>query len=64
MVSRLSGREEEVRAALSQYHRFHPSTTVASFRSSTPVPLQLTDPSYLRQREHLKEGLRKAGMLN
>ena len=42
----LSGREEEARAALAQYHRFYPSTTVANFRNSTLVPLQLTDPSY------------------
>jgi hypothetical protein len=58
----LSGHDEEARAALAQYQRFRPGTTVANFRNLTPVPLQLTDPSYLRQRERLKEGLRKAGM--
>jgi Flp pilus assembly protein TadD len=58
----LSGRNEEARAALAQYQHLRPDTTVASFRNLTPVPLRSTDPSYLRQRERLKEGLRKAGM--
>jgi TolB-like protein/DNA-binding SARP family transcriptional activator len=58
----LSGRNEEARAALAQYSRVHPAAIVANFRNLSPVPLQLTDPSYLRQRERLKNGLRKAGM--
>lgn len=58
----LAGRNEEARAALAQYTRFRPGETVATFRNLSPVPLQLTDPSYQRQRERLKEGLRKAGM--
>jgi tetratricopeptide (TPR) repeat protein len=58
----LAGRNEEARAALGQYTRFRPGETVATFRNLSPVPLQLTDPSYQRQRERLKEGLRKAGM--
>ena len=58
----LSGRDQEARAALTQYQRLRPGTTVANFRNLTPVPLQLTDPRYLRQRERLKKGLLKAGM--
>src|SRR5262249_6936915 len=37
-------------------------TTIGSFRYMSPVPLRLTDPSYLQQRERLKAGLRRAGM--
>lgn len=58
----LAGRDEEARAALARYTRSYPGTTVDSFRNVSPVPLQLTDPGYRRQRERLKEGLRKAGM--
>jgi tetratricopeptide (TPR) repeat protein len=58
----LSGDDDDARAALARYRRAHPDTTVGSFRSLSPVPLRLTDPSYTRQRERLKEGLHKAGM--
>jgi adenylate cyclase len=58
----LTGRKDEARAALAQYDRFHPGATAATFRNLSPVPLQLTDPSYRQQRERLKDGLRKAGM--
>ena len=58
----LSGRDEEARMALARYEGLHPGATVANFRNLSPVPLQLTDPNYLKQRERLKEGLRKAGM--
>ena len=58
----LSGRDEEARVALARYEGVHPGATVANFRSLSPVPLQLTDPTYRQQRERLKEGLRKAGM--
>ena len=58
----LSGHDDEAQAALAEYRRSHPETTIGSFRHMSPVPLRLTDPSYLQQRERLKEGLRKAGM--
>lgn len=58
----LSGRDNEAQAALAEYRRAHPDTTVASFRNLSPVPLRLTDPSYRQQRERLKDGLRRAGM--
>ena len=58
----LSDRSEEARAAVAKYQQFRPETRVSTFRSLTPVPLQLTSSSYLRQRERLKEGLRRAGM--
>jgi TolB-like protein/Flp pilus assembly protein TadD len=58
----LAGRSGEARTAMAQYRQFRPATTVDSFRNLSPVPLQLTDASYRRQRERLKDGLRKAGM--
>jgi len=58
----LAGRDQDARAALAQYTRVHPGTTVETFRNLSPVPLRLTEPSYRRQRERLKAGLRKAGM--
>lgn len=58
----LAGRDEEARVALARYRSVLPNTTVSNFRNLSPVPLQLTDPSYRRQRERLKDGLRKAGM--
>jgi len=58
----LNGRNDEAREALTKYNRLRPGTTVANFRNLSPVPLQLTDPSYRQQRERLKDGLRKAGM--
>lgn len=58
----LASRDDEARAALAQYSRSRPGTTVSTFRNLSPVPLQLTDASYRQQRERLKEGLRKAGM--
>jgi TolB-like protein/cytochrome c-type biogenesis protein CcmH/NrfG len=58
----LAGHEDEAQAALARYSAAHPGMTVASFRNLSPVPLRLTDPAYLRQRERLKEGLRKASM--
>jgi TolB-like protein len=58
----LSGHDDEAQVALAEYRRSHPETTIGSFRHMSPVPLRLTDQTYLRQRERLKEGLRKAGM--
>jgi TolB-like protein len=58
----LTGRQDEAHAALAQYDRFRPGVTVSTFRNLSPVPLQLTDPSFGQQRERLKDGLRKAGM--
>ena len=55
----LSGHDDEAQAA---YRRSHAETTIGSFRYMSPVPLRLTDPSYLQQRERLKAGLRRAGM--
>jgi len=58
----LAGRNDEARTALAQHDRVRPGATVTNFRNLSPVPLELTDPSYRQQRERLKEGLRKAGM--
>jgi tetratricopeptide (TPR) repeat protein len=58
----LRGRDDEARTALAQYRRTNPDVTVSTFRSHSPVPLRLTSAAYLKRREHLNEGLRKAGM--
>jgi len=58
----LKGLDEEAHTALAQYRRSNPDVTVSTFRSVSPVPLKLTSPAYLKQRERLKDGLRKAGM--
>jgi tetratricopeptide (TPR) repeat protein len=58
----LKGNDDEARMTLARYDELHPGATVANFRILSPVPLALTDPNYQRQRERLKEGLRKAGM--
>jgi len=58
----LSGHNDEAEAALAEYRRSHPDTTIETFRNTWPVPLRLTDPSYRQQRERLKDGLQKAGM--
>ena len=58
----LNGRNDEAHAALAQYTQANPGATVANFRSLSPVPLRLTDPSYRQQRRRLEDGLRKAGM--
>src|SRR5262249_7206604 len=58
----LAGRADDARAALAPYMPAHPDARVSTFRALSPVPLRLTDASYLKQRERLKEGLRKAGM--
>jgi hypothetical protein len=52
----------EATVALAQYDRFRPGAIVTNFGNLSPVPLQLTGPSYRQQRERLKDGLRKAGM--
>jgi adenylate cyclase len=58
----LAGHDDEAHAALAQYRRTNPDVTVATFRSLSPVPLKLTSAAYMKQRERLKDGLRKAGM--
>jgi TolB-like protein/cytochrome c-type biogenesis protein CcmH/NrfG len=58
----LNGRDDEAHAALAQYTPTHPGATIANFRSLSPVPLKLTDPSYRQQRRRLEDGLRRAGM--
>lgn len=58
----LKGLDADAHAALAQYRRSNPDVTVSTFRSLSPVPLKLTSGAYLKQRERLKAGLRKAGM--
>jgi TolB-like protein/Flp pilus assembly protein TadD len=58
----LKGLDEKAHTALAQYRRSNPDVTVSTFRSLSPVPLELTSQTYLKQRERLKDGLRKAGM--
>jgi TolB-like protein/DNA-binding winged helix-turn-helix (wHTH) protein/tetratricopeptide (TPR) repeat protein len=56
------GRAEEARAALAVYVEKHPGTRISTFRTRSPVPLELTDPKYQQLRGRVNEGLRKAGM--
>jgi hypothetical protein len=59
----LAGVVDKSRLALAEYQKYYPDVTVGSFRSLSPVPLNLISPKYRQQFERLKEGLRKAGML-
>jgi len=58
----LAGFADKSHLALAQYQKYYPDVTVGSFRSLSPVPLNLTSQKYRQQFERLKEGLRKAGM--
>jgi adenylate cyclase len=58
----LLGRFEEAQVALATHLQRRPGTTVSTFRRLSPVPLVLTSPTYQREHERVKEGLRKAGM--
>jgi len=58
----LKGLNDDAHAAMAQYRKANPDMTVSTFRSLAPVPLRLTSAEYLKQRERLKSGLRKAGM--
>jgi class 3 adenylate cyclase/TolB-like protein/tetratricopeptide (TPR) repeat protein len=58
----LAGRAEQAQAALAIYVARHPDARVSTFRQYAPVPLAKTGREYQARREHLLEGLRKAGM--
>ncbi|MEA2839860.1 MAG: adenylate cyclase [Methylobacteriaceae bacterium] len=58
----LTGRFEQAQAALAVYVALHPDARASAFRLLAPVPLASTGREYQRRREHLLEGLRKAGM--
>jgi adenylate cyclase len=58
----LAGRAEPAQAALSAYLAKHPDARASTFRQHAPVPLAKTAREYQAKREHLLEGLRKAGM--
>ncbi|MEA2859053.1 MAG: adenylate cyclase [Methylobacteriaceae bacterium] len=58
----LVGRMEAAEAALSAYLAKHPDARASTFRQFAPVPLAKTARDYQAKREHLLEGLRKAGM--
>jgi class 3 adenylate cyclase/TolB-like protein/Flp pilus assembly protein TadD len=58
----LAGRAEQGQAALSTYLAKHPDARASTFRQNAPVPLAKTAREYQARREHLLEGLRKAGM--
>jgi len=44
---------DKSRLALAQYQKYHPDVTVGSFRSLSPVPLNLTNQKYQQQFERL-----------
>jgi class 3 adenylate cyclase/TolB-like protein/cytochrome c-type biogenesis protein CcmH/NrfG len=58
----LAGRAEPAQAALAIFLAKHPDARVSTFRQNAPVPLAKTAREYQAKREHLLEGLRKAGM--
>jgi adenylate cyclase len=58
----LVGRMEAAQAALAAYLAKHPDARASTFRRFAPVPLANTAREYQVKREHLLEGLRKAGM--
>jgi adenylate cyclase len=58
----LAGRAEPAQAALAIFLAKHPDARVSTFRQFAPVPLAKTAREYQVKREHLLEGLRKAGM--
>lgn len=58
----LAGRAEAAQAALATYLAKHPEARASTFRQFAPVPLAATAREYQARREHLLEGLRKAGM--
>ncbi|MBV8850855.1 MAG: hypothetical protein JOZ16_14870 [Methylobacteriaceae bacterium] len=58
----LVGRTDAAHAALSDYLAARPDARASTFRQNAPVPLAATAREYREKREHLLEGLRKAGM--
>jgi TolB-like protein/cytochrome c-type biogenesis protein CcmH/NrfG len=58
----LVGRAEQAQAALTVYTAKHPDARASTFRLYAPVPLGKTARDYQARREHLLEGLRRAGM--
>src|SRR5436305_7955605 len=58
----LVGRAEPAQTALAVYLAVHPDARASTFRLKAPVPLAATACDYQVKREHLLEGLRKAGM--
>jgi hypothetical protein len=49
-------------SGLAVYLARHPDARASTFRLDAPVPLGKTAREYQGKREHLLEGLRKAGM--
>jgi adenylate cyclase len=58
----LVGRAEQAQAALTVYTAKHPDARASTFRLYAPVPLAKTARDYQARREHLLQGLRRAGM--
>ena len=58
----LVGRTEAAQAAMAAYLARYPDARASTFRRLAPVPLAATAREYQAKREHLIEGLRKAGM--
>jgi adenylate cyclase len=58
----LAGRLPQAQAAMATYLALHPDAHASTFRLNAPVPLAKTAREYQARREHLLEGLRKAGM--
>ena len=58
----LSSRSDEAAAALASCFRLRPEMTIKRLFADWSVPLQATNPVYLRQHERFRDGLRIAGM--
>ena len=58
----LAGRTDAAQTALAAYLAKHPDARASTFRRFAPVPLAATGREYRWKREHLLEGLRRAGM--
>ena len=58
----LSSRSDEAAVALASCFRLRPEMTIKRLFADWSVPLQATNPVYLRQHERFRDGLRIAGM--
>ena len=58
----LSGRTDEAKAALARCMRLQPDMTLNRLFEAWSVPLEVTSPTYLREHERIRDGLRIAGM--
>jgi tetratricopeptide (TPR) repeat protein len=61
-IHALAGQTEEAKSALASCLRLQPELTIKRIFDTWSVPLQVTNPTYVRHHERLRDGLRLAGM--